>query len=45
MVQSMLSIILSDLSISYLMQNRNAHIVFKAGKNHDGYFDADDLLA
>jgi len=24
---------------------REAYIVFKAGKNWDGYFDADDLLA
>ena len=45
MGQSMLSIILSDASISYLMQNRDAHIVFKAGKNCNGYFDANDLLA
>ena len=25
--------------------NREAHIVFKAGKNWDGYFDANNLLA
>jgi hypothetical protein len=25
--------------------DREAHIVFKAGKNHDGYFDSNDLLA
>ena len=45
MGQSMLSIILSDASISYLMWNRDAHVVLKAGKNRDGYFDANDLLA
>jgi len=45
MGQSVLSIILSDVSISYLMWNRDACIVFKAGKNCDGYFDANDLLA
>lgn len=27
------------------MIDRDARIVFKAGKNRDGYFDADDLLA
>ena len=24
---------------------RDAHVAFKAGKIHDGYFDTDDLLA
>ena len=45
MGQSTLSIILSDAYISYLMQNRDAHVVFKAGNNRNGYFDANDLLA
>jgi hypothetical protein len=30
--------------ISHIFITREARIIFKAGKNRDGWFDADDLL-
>ena len=32
------------LNLHILTSTREARIIFKAGKNRDGYFDADNLL-
>ena len=32
------------LSDNGLLLNREAHVIFKAGKNQDGWFSAGDLL-
>jgi hypothetical protein len=38
-------LIIICLFISHILTStREARIIFKAGKNRDGYFDADDLL-
>jgi hypothetical protein len=42
---SPLSLITSYFILHSFTSIREARIIFKAGKNRDGYFDADDLLA
>jgi len=36
--------IISYIYLTHFTSIREAQIIFKVGKNHDGFFDADDLL-
>src|SRR6267154_1805201 len=37
-------ILISHIYLTSLISIREARVIFKAGKNRDGFFDADDLL-